>query len=62
MLPHRRPVRKGSFGGHFDELVVVFPDPPEPQRRENRGARTADLQERIYIHAKLFKRAWQLDE
>jgi hypothetical protein len=24
-MPRRRPVDKGSFGGHFDELVKFFP-------------------------------------
>ena len=27
-MPGRRPVQKGSFGGHFDELVKHFPHAP----------------------------------
>ena len=29
-MPAKRPVRKGSFGGHFDELVKHFPDEQRP--------------------------------
>ena len=27
-MPHRRQFQKGSFGGHFDELVKHFPHAP----------------------------------
>jgi hypothetical protein len=59
-MPGRRPVQKGSFGGHLEELVKLFPDhqptPPEPPH-----TRSKKLQEKIDIHALLFERAWELD-
>jgi len=60
-LPHRRPPRKGSFDGHFDELVTVFPAnvPQSPGQPTERSAR---LQEKIDIHALLFRQAWQLKD
>ena len=60
-MPGRRPVQKGSFAGHFDELVKLFPEPaPEPATLTARE-RDQKLQEKIDIHAALFERAWQLD-
>ena len=32
-MPHRRRKQKGSFGGHFDELVKHFPH-DETRRRK----------------------------
>ena len=61
MLPHRRPLRKGSFDGHFDELVTVFPAQALEPRHE-RAERDPKLQEKIDIHALLFRRAWQLED
>ena len=58
-MPHRRPVKHGSFGGHFDELVKHFwRQPPKrtPKTIENRK-----LQDKRDIHALLFERAWAMD-
>jgi hypothetical protein len=58
-MQHRRPVGKGSFGGHFDELVKLFPgnrsdadsdERAEPKRDDARGA-----------HDRLFERSWRKD-
>ena len=57
-MPSRRPVERGSFGGHFDELLPLFPEPPAPPATP--GKRSVRLQERIDIHAALFERAWQV--
>ena len=58
-VPHRRPASRGSFAAHFDELVAVFPDAlVEPDEQTQRSAK---LQEKIDIHAVLFRRAWQVD-
>ena len=50
-----RPVKKGSFGGHFDELVTLFPkerkssaDTPDTPRRGNNHN----------VHDRLFEGAW----
>lgn len=59
-MPGRRPVKKGSFGGHFDELVALFPDIP-PKVAKPARKRSPKLQEKLDIHAALFNRAWQLD-
>ena len=62
-MPHKRPVQKGSFGAHFDELVKHFPHSPNDARpapafSDRRGE---DLKEKLDIHALLFERAWRLD-
>ena len=62
-MPHRRRVQKGSFGGHFDELVSQFPFGQTASRSDNDPAgRSLKLQERIDIHALLFERAWEIDK
>jgi hypothetical protein len=62
-VPDRRPVNKGSFGGHLEELVKHFPH-EKPVPKSNSPKRTSDrsaLQEKIDIHALLFQMAWQVD-
>jgi hypothetical protein len=59
-VPHRRRIQKGSFGSHFDELVVQFP--LAAQVDDKPSGRSRELQEKIDIHARLFQRAWRLDE
>jgi hypothetical protein len=59
-VPHRRRIQKGSFSSHFDELVVQFP--VEKRSSDQPSDRSLELQEKIEIHALLFKRAWQMDE
>lgn len=59
-MPGRRAVQKGSFGGHFDELVHLFPDVP-PTSPKKLTKRSPKLQEKIDIHAALFDRAWRME-
>ena len=59
-MPGTRRARKGSFGGHLEELVKLFPD-HQPAPAEPPHARSKKLQEKIDIHALLFERAWELD-
>ena len=61
-MPHRRPVKKGSFGSHFDEMVKHFPPGPWPGRARSSEEDRRDLEEKCDIHAMLFERAWGLDE
>ena len=62
-MPHRRRVQKGSFGSHFDELVTQFPaDEPSAPPEKKSAKRSAQLQEKISIHALLFQQAWQLEK
>jgi hypothetical protein len=61
-VPHRRPRNRGSFGSHFDELVVQFRDEPRASPGAKETGRSTRLQEKIDIHAMLFRRAWELDE
>ncbi|WP_155263498.1 hypothetical protein [Sphingomonas segetis] len=62
-MPHRRRVHKGSFGSHFDELVARFPaDEMPPPPRKAADSRSAKLQEKIDIHAWLFRQAWQVED
>ena len=56
----KRPIIKGSFGGHLDELVKHFPhgdheQPPSPAVKR-------DLQDKRDIHARLFEQAWRLED
>lgn len=62
-MPHRRRVQKGSFGGHFDELVKYFPaEGGQRQEVAEPSARSKELQDRIDLHAQLFDWAWKLDD
>jgi hypothetical protein len=58
-MPHRRTVKKGSFAGHFDELVNQFPDPETKPGKRTKRDRT--LKEKLDIHAALFEQAWRMD-
>jgi len=58
-MPHRRTRKKGSFGGHFDELVTHFPD-AQPEADDSSEA-DRKLREKLDIHALLFEQAWRLD-
>jgi hypothetical protein len=60
-MPGRRPVQKGSFAGHFDELVKLFPEHPPAAAAASPSKRSEKLQEKIDIHALLFERAWEMD-
>jgi hypothetical protein len=58
-MPHRRRIKKGSFDGHFDELVKHFPGPdakPAPGEAERNPKERAD------IHAALFAGAWEREK
>jgi hypothetical protein len=59
-MPHRRTIKKGSFAGHFDDLVTHFAD-ADTNPKGRRGGRNRKLQEKIDIHAALFEQAWQLE-
>ena len=56
-MPHRRRIKKNSFGGHFDDLVKHFPEQPsEPEKTDE----SAPKEERN-IHDRLFESAWRRD-
>ncbi|HEX5237758.1 MAG TPA: hypothetical protein VFW39_04755 [Sphingomicrobium sp.] len=57
-MPHRRKPRKGSFGGHFDELVKHF---PQEQRKKSPDESERSEDERS-VHDRLFERAWSKNE
>jgi hypothetical protein len=54
-MPHRRIVKKGSFGDHFDELVKHFPEDHDQLNRE----REQSEGETKSIHDRLFEKSWQ---
>ena len=58
-MPHRRTVKKGSFGGHFDQLVTHFPEKEAEAKRKRRAPRA--MKENLDIHALLFERAWRME-
>jgi hypothetical protein len=57
-MPHRRPVKRGSFGGHFDELVKHFvPGRSHPVPLAKRRKSKAKAKSAASINQKLFERA-----
>jgi hypothetical protein len=58
-MPHRRKPKKGSFGGHFDELVKHF---PHEQREQPAGKANRASKDERSVHDRLFERAWRKDE
>lgn len=60
-MPHRRRVQKGSFGGHFDELVVQFSAEAPQSAGSASPGRGQALQDRIDIHALLFEQVWKVE-
>ncbi|MGE5563597.1 MAG: hypothetical protein ACM3ZV_09865 [Bacillota bacterium] len=61
-MPHRRPGRRGSFVSRFDELVTHFPAEEKIDRPARPTERSAELQEKLDIHHKLFERAWRIED
>ena len=60
-MPHRRRVKEGSFGAHFDEVVKHFPQAPLPSENQRSSDEARARQEKRDIHALLFERAWNLE-
>jgi hypothetical protein len=56
-MPHRRTIKKGSFDGHFDELVKQFVH-AHPSKLDAAG-KTArrKRQRKVSVHQALFERA-----
>ena len=55
-MPGKRPVKKGSFGSHFDELVKNFPH-DEPEAKAD-GEDKANSLDHRNVHDRLFESAW----
>ena len=56
-MSRTRPVKKGSFGSHFDEVVKHFPAEATP-RHKPRGDRQPSSDDGN-VHDKLFEAAWR---
>jgi hypothetical protein len=56
-MPGKRPIKRGSFGGHFDELVKQFPH-EQPGTRDDQARKPRDSVDGN-IHDKLFESAWR---
>jgi hypothetical protein len=56
-MPRRRPEKKGSFGGHFDELVKVLE--PKPAKKADRLETQTPSVEDSNVHDRLFESAWR---
>jgi hypothetical protein len=56
-MPHRRTAKKGSFGGHFDDLVKHFPH--ERAKSDDSGEGDRREEETPTVHDNLFERAWR---
>jgi len=55
-MPHRRTVKKGSFGGRLDEVVKHFPEERADPSSAADPKRSDDDKD---IHDRLFERAWR---
>ncbi len=55
-MPGRRSDKKGSFGGHLDELVRVFG--PEPRKKSDRS-KTQPPEDDSSVHDRLFESVWR---
>ena len=53
-MPHRRTTKKGSFGGHFDELVSQFHN-EAPETKDGK----VPSKDKRHINDKLFESAWR---
>jgi hypothetical protein len=56
IMPHERPQKKGSFGGHLDDLVKQFERELVEPRKDDAGKRPKDDDD---VHDRLFERAWR---
>ena len=56
-MPGKRPIKKGSFGGHFDELVKHFPD-ERPKPRPGKHKAGPKAHDHGCVHDRLFESAW----
>ena len=55
-MPGRRPVKKGSFDSHFDEVVKHFPhEKPDTQPD---GGKDSGKPTDASVHDRLFESAW----
>ena len=50
-MPHRRKSDKGSFGGHFDELVKHFPEQRRDNEKADRSKEERGVRDRLFTHA-----------
>jgi hypothetical protein len=57
IMPGRRSDKKGSFGGHLDEVVRVFE--PKPTDKRDRAERRKPPEEDSSVHDRLFESAWR---
>ena len=54
-MPHRRTMRKGSFGDQLDELVKHFPD----ENHRGSGELDPSESEKKSVHDRLFEKSWR---
>jgi hypothetical protein len=57
-MPGKRPVKKGSFASHFDEVVKHFPHEESPEHGEADECRKPPKDDGN-IHDKLLEGAWR---
>ena len=56
-MPRRRPFKKGSFAGHFDQLVTHFPQHFPAGHGPPKHKKSNGQPERTDVHRLLFERA-----
>jgi hypothetical protein len=57
--PHRRPNKRGSFGGRFDELVKQFPERHDGAESATADEAPASDSDESHINDRLFESAWR---
>ena len=57
-MPHRRTIKKGSFGDHLDEVVKVL-ETERPKKTDTIKEKPEPRIEDASIHDRLFERAWK---
>jgi hypothetical protein len=58
-MPHRRPNKRGSFGGRFDELVKQFPERDNGAEGAAGDEAPASDGDESHINDRLFENAWR---
>jgi hypothetical protein len=57
-MPHRRTIKKGSFGGNLDELLKHLDEDRSPEPRNQPDGAEPPAADKQSIHDKLFEKSW----
>ena len=57
-MPHRRTIKKGSFGGNLDELLKHLDEDRSPKPRNQPGGAETPEADKQSVHDRLFEKSW----